>query len=251
MAATLLAVTVTACGGDGSADLPSPSRSITASLPIVTRSPSEPEPSDSPSTISAPPTESRSESGSESPSESPSEDRSPSERPTNAGSSSAPAEEKQGAASTNESDSIPSWVWWLVAALVLIGVLLTAILVPKARRRRAWDADLTTAEDEVTWLARELLPTLQQAGSPDAAAGGWRVAAGRVTSTEDRLTLLEPSAPDDVRRSRARSLRDAVRAARQQVENLLMSGDPAALRGDLAVIAAQLTSSLGPRPPTS
>jgi hypothetical protein len=134
----------------------------------------------------------------------------------------------------------------VLVGLALLGAMLAAILVPRARRRSAWDTDLAAQEVEVTWFARELVPALQQAGSPDAVAGGWQVAAARVTRAEDQLTGLESTAPDDARRTRARSLRDAVRTARQGIEQLTVTRDPAALPRDLAAIASQLQAALPP-----
>ena len=127
---------------------------------------------------------------------------------------------------------------------MLLGGALAAILVPRARRRRAWDDGLAEAETEARWLAEELLPQLQQAGSPDEVAGGWQVAAGRVTAAEDRLTGLETSAPDEARGARAVALRDAVRAARQGVEDLLVTRDPATLGRGLALLASRLSAAL-------
>lgn len=132
---------------------------------------------------------------------------------------------------------------------MLLGGTLAAILIPRARRRGAWDADLAAEEGEVAWFARELVPALQQAGSPDAVAGGWQVAAARVTQAEDRLTILASAAPDEVRRSRAQSVRDAVRAARLGIENLIVTRDAAAVPRDLAAIASRLEAVLTPPEP--
>ena len=75
-------------------------------------------------------------------------------------------------------------------------------------------------------------------------AGVWQVGAGRVTLVEDQLTRMESAAPDDARAHRARALRDAVRAARQRMEIVLRSPDPATLPGEVASIAAELSVSL-------
>lgn len=273
-AAGLLLVGVLAsCGEDGSIDLPSPSGSITASLPSPTRSlsrsPSQP-PSESPSRTASPtesepesespteseapteaptetPTESESaEATSAAPTQSPLESASSSEPTEPAASSSAPAADGADAAEPEEDQGLPSWWWWVLAGLGLLGATLAVILVPRARRRGSWDTVLAVQQEEVAWFARELLPGLQQAVSPDAVAGGWQVAAARVTRAEDQLTGLESTAPDDARRSRARSLRDAVRTARQDIETLIVSRDPAALPRDLAAIENQLQTALDP-----
>ena len=134
------------------------------------------------------------------------------------------------------------------AAVVLAGVV-AAVLVPRSRRRAAWTADLGAAEAEAAWFARELLPQLQHAGTADALAGGWDVAAGRVTTLEDRLVALDTSAPDEPSRTRARRLRDAVRAARQNVDRIALSGDVVSAPRELGAVATQLSASLAPPQP--
>jgi len=120
----------------------------------------------------------------------------------------------------------------------------TVPLLVRARRRRAWRADLSAAEDEVAWFARMLVPELRQAGSPERVAGGWTVAASRVSAVEDRLTALEASAPDDAGRARTRTLRDAVRSSRGRMQELLGSAAPDTLSHGLDAIAAELEAAL-------
>jgi hypothetical protein len=140
-------------------------------------------------------------------------------------------------------------VWWVLAAAALLAAGLAAFLVPRARRRKAWRADLAAAEGEVTWLARELLPQLQQARSLDEVAGGWQVAQARVTAAEDQLTRLGPSAPDEPGRTRASQLRDAVRTARQGVESLVATRADASYQRDLAAITSRVAAVLDPVDP--
>lgn len=80
-------------------------------------------------------------------------------------------------------------------------------------------------------------------------AGGWAVASNRVTAAEDRLTALEPNAPDDAGAARARALRDAARLARTRMERTT-SGTPGTSMLDLDDIMADLDAALG-APPTS
>ena len=127
---------------------------------------------------------------------------------------------------------------------------LAGFLMVRARRRSAWDAEAAAAETEVTWLARELLPQLQQATTPDALAGGWQVSAARVGAVEDRLTGLEAAAPDETRGARARTLRDAVRGTRADVEALIASRDQVSAPVQLAATSARLLAALNPPPPT-
>jgi hypothetical protein len=100
------------------------------------------------------------------------------------------------------------------------------------------------AEQEVAWFARVLVPELSQSGSLGQVEGGWNVGANRISAVEDRLTILEESAPDDVTRTGTRNLRDAVRASRGRVEELLQSGDPTAISPTLNGVAAELEAAL-------
>jgi hypothetical protein len=101
------------------------------------------------------------------------------------------------------------------------------------------------AEQEVAWFARVLVPELGQSGSLDQVEGGWTVGANRIDAVEDRLTALEASAPDDLTRTETRTLRDAVRASRGRVEELLQSGNSAAIFPTLNEVVAQLEAALG------
>jgi hypothetical protein len=108
-----------------------------------------------------------------------------------------------------------------------------------------WRADFATAQQDVAWFARVLVPELGQSGSLDQVGGGWNVGANRIFAVEDRLTVLEGSAPDDATRTRTRILRDAVRGSRGRVEELLQSGDPAAISPTLNEVATRLEAALG------
>lgn len=141
---------------------------------------------------------------------------------------------------------IPGWVWLVLAAL-LAG--LAGFLVVRSRRRAAWDAELAEAEADVAWFGRVLLPQLQQTTTPDALAGGWQVSAARVSAAEDRLTGLEAAAPEEQRAARARTLRDAVRASRADVESLVATRDQAATPVQLAAATSRLLTALNPPPP--
>ena len=145
------------------------------------------------------------------------------------------------------SSGLPSWLWWVLAAAVAAGA---GYLLVGARRRSAWDSEAAEAAADVAWFARELLPQLQLAPTPDSLAGGWQVGAARVAGAEDRLTGLEASAPDESRRTRARTLRDAVRAARADVESVISSRDQLSAPPRLAASAAALQTALNAAPPT-
>ena len=140
--------------------------------------------------------------------------------------------------------SAGSWVWWALAGLFLAAAIATPLLV-RAHRRQVWRADFAKAEQDVAWFARGLVPELAQSGSVDKVEGGWTVGSNRVAAVEDRLTALEASAPDDATRTGTRTLRDAVRASRGRVEELLQSGDPEAISPTLNEVAAELEAALG------
>ena len=264
----LVALLLSGCG-DGGISLPTPSGSlsvpsISVSLPSVTRSPS----------LEPPETEAPTEAPTEEPSEEPSETSTPTPEPTRtprptksvvvtetatasvtetATPSPTPTEtpsptatDSAAPAATDADDGgVPAWLWWLVAA-ALAG--LAAFLYLRSRRQQAWDAELAVAQAEVGWLAHELLPQLQRSSTTDALAGGWQVSADRVSAAEDRLTGLEASAPDETRAARARSLRDAVRASRTDVEGLLDSRDQSGIPVVLATATARLLEALDPGP---
>ena len=248
------------------------------SIPSITRSPS-PEPPDTPT--AEPSTEAPTEAPSETPTETPTKTKTPTPTPTKTKTPTktptettsvvvtatvTPTKEVTRTATATptatptpsitasaagepvegEGGGIPGWVWLLLAA-VLAG--LAWFLWARNRRATAWDAEIAPAEDDVTWFARELLPQLQQTTTPDALAGGWQVSAARVGAAEDRLTGLEASAPDETRAARARTLRDAVRASRADVESLVVSRDQAATPVQLAAASTRLLAALNPPPP--
>jgi len=269
----LAVLLLSGCGGEG-IDVPSPTRTLpSVSVSVPTQSPS----AEAPET--ATPTEEATQEPTEEPTQEPTEEPSeteqatPTPRPTRSvvvtqtvtptppvtetatatvtptpTETPTPTTSAAPAATDVDDGGLPAWLWWLLAIL-LAG--LAAYLIVMARRRSAWDAEEADAEVEVGWLARELLPQLQQAGTPDALAGGWQVSAARVSSVEDRLTGLESSAPDQTRTARARDLRDAVRAARTDVESLITSRDQLSAPVVLAASIARLQELLNPPPPTA
>ena len=119
---------------------------------------------------------------------------------------------------------MPAGLWWLLAALA-IGLAVGIPLLLRSRRRKAWQSDLALAVDEVSWLARELVPELSRTGSRAQAAGGWAVSAERARLLEEKLTALDVSAPDESGRARARTLHDAVHVARERL-GAMDSGEP-------------------------
>lgn len=244
----LLAGLLVACGS-GSAERPAveTTRSLAATptvsvtLPSVTRSPERtgrPAPSvtRSPSPVATPePTRTVTRTVIASPAPTPSSTPAPSPTPSTVGQ---PAE-----------DVPPTWVWWLVGGIAVVlaaGLPLLAVL----RRRSAWHSSLTEAENDVGWFARELVPDLRRAGTEERLAGRWAVLSGRVVAMEDRLTQLEATAPDDADRRRARVLRDAVRAARVRLDDVVSRGSAPELALDLDDVASGLEAALRPPPET-
>jgi hypothetical protein len=120
----------------------------------------------------------------------------------------------------------------------------------RGRRRRAWNAELAAAVEEVAWFARVLIPELRQAGSVEQVRGGWAVGEGRVAAAEDGLTALEATAHDDADRTRVRGLRDVVRASRQRIEGVTADGGPALSR-ELERVVADLEAALAASSPAT
>ncbi len=241
----VLALTLAGCGGDG-ISLPTVTRSdgtvVTPSITLPSRtgepSTEAPEPSTEvpePTTEAPEPTTEAPEPTTEAP-----------EPTTEATPEAAPEASEEDTAADETDDGWPPWIWWLLG-LVVLGLLLVvfAVLVPRSRRRREWDDELASAEREAAWFARDLLPRLWMAATPELWAGGWQVSADRVVANEDQLTRLEASAPDDQRRIRAQSLRDAVRSTRRGVEQALLSPGVGATADDLRFLAQRLEASLG------
>ena len=152
-------------------------------------------------------------------------------------------------ATPDEADSTPAWVWWLLAAIVLAAIAGTIAAVVHARRKHQWREELAATEGEVSWFARELLPDLRRSTSLDQVVGGWHVGSARVGAAEDRLTALEDSAPTDADRAHARTLRDAVRLARQRLDSLALVAPHDTWAADLDEVIADLQVALGPPAP--
>ena len=208
----------------------------TTPQPSPSSEPTTPEPSPEPTT-----SEPTSEPSAEPPA-GPTSEPTPTESTTEP-TTEAPAEATEEQAGDDE--GVPSWVWWVVAALVLwCGV--TVPLVVRARRRAAWRRRLERQEAEVEWFARDLLRELRAAGSHQEMTGGWAVSQDRLTAAEDELTVLESTAPDEAGRDRARTLRDASRHARERMQELVAPGPHDTWALDLDRIMDELDEALRP-----
>ena len=248
-----VALLLIACGEGGAPSLPSGTLSrsagelpsLTATVPDLTRSPTRPE---SPTQTAEPPSPTRSVTRPEPPTQTITTTESePPNRPSTesalAAPTPSPTPSPPAPGSAADTSDATGWLWWLLAA-VIVAVAVAVPLLLRARRRRAWRADLAAAEGEVGWFARVLVPELQRAESLDQAAGGWAVGSSQVSALEDRLTALEATAPDDAGRTRARTLRDAVRTARSRLHGLLTAGQVDTLQRDLDAVAAELERAL-------
>ena len=137
-----------------SADLPSPTRSPirsdspteAESSPEPSDSPTEAEPSDTPAETESPPEPSDSPVASETPlptlTSAPTEAEAseaalPSTEATSPGTTDEPAEGD----ADEDSEGVPAWVWWLLAALALALAVGIPLLV-RSRRSKAWSSDL-------------------------------------------------------------------------------------------------------------
>ena len=160
---------------------------------------------------------------------------------------SGPTSPPPGEDASSDTTSTPSSVWWLLAAL-LVAMAVAIPLLVRARRRRAWRAELAAAEQEIDWFVRVLLAELQQSRSAAEVRGGWAVGEPRVAAVEDQLTALEATAHDDEGRARAVELRDGVRLSRDRIRVVAESGSDNVAR-DLAAVSADLAATLGQPPP--
>ncbi|MBM7514967.1 hypothetical protein JOD65_004511 [Nocardioides cavernae] len=253
-----------ACGGSGgegggptvsptrtptATELPSPTRTPTATLPSPTRTPSgtgtpTQTPTETPTeTVTETPTATPTETVTETPTETPTE--TVTETPTETPTATAPEapEEEAAEGQSDEDEGVPSWVWWVVAAVVL-GSLVAVPLAVRARRRASWRRELERQESEVEWFARHLLRELRLAGSHEEMAGGWAVSQRRVAAAEDELTVLESRAPDEAGGARARSLRDALRTARARMQRLAAPGSHDTWALDLDTLMIELEGAL-------
>lgn len=270
----LAIVLVASCGGDGSTTAPTVSRSRTTTASSTATS-EQPAPTRTENRSTTPTRGNPSASASSSPVTTstptpPSETRTrptptntpptatvtatvvPQPTPTAPGSSAAPSPstttQQPTAGAEAQTSGAPAWLWWLLGALA-VGAIIAVPLLSR-RRRQAWEAELAAAEDEVIWLARDLVPQLRLASSADQVRGGWAVSADRVTAAEDRLTALEATARSDQDGTRARTLRDVVRASRGRI-NAVASGAVADFPVELGRVAADLEAALAAVPPPS
>jgi hypothetical protein len=136
--------------------------------------------------------------------------------------------------------------WWLVLAVLLVGGVVAFLLVRRGKSRHAWEAQLSSAEQELGWFARDLVPQLRGSRSAAEMAGGWAVASPRVVALGDRLSELAASAPGDEQRARATELRDAVRTAHERMSGLAAEGGPDWVAGLDDVQEPLLTALLPP-----
>jgi hypothetical protein len=122
-------------------------------------------------------------------------------------------------------DDAHHW-WWLAVAVLLVGGGVAFLLVRRGKSRHAWEARLASAEQELGWFARDLVPQLRGSRSAAEMAGGWAVASPRVVALGDRLSELATTAPGDEQRARAAELRDAVRTAHDRMSGLSAESGP-------------------------
>ncbi len=232
-------------------DQPSPTRTVeqpsptrTAEQPSPTQTPEQPSPTQTP----APPTRSAEQPSPSQTRETDATETTLEPTQTSGGGQAQPTEPATEETSDTGHET-PVWVWWLLAAVVLAALAGVTAVVVRARRRRRWLAELGGTEDELAWFARVLLPELRRSTSLEQVVGGWKIGTPRVAAAEDRLTVLEASAPGDADQSRARTLRDAARLARQRLDALTtdLPHDTWAL--DLDEVVADLEVALGPATP--
>ncbi|MGX7680319.1 hypothetical protein ACSMXN_15610 [Jatrophihabitans sp. DSM 45814] len=156
------------------------------------------------------------------------------------------------AENTSSSGGVPSWVWWLIGALVLIGAGLIAFLLRHRSRQKAWREKFGAATTDAAWFSRTLIPQLERAPTTDQIIGGWRMESARIVAAEDRLTGLASATKDQTDASRALLLRDAIRSARDRLDNLDASTDALTAGALLQSAAADVETALASlNPPTT
>ena len=197
--------------------------------PAPTRTPTTPTPTPTPTRTPTTPTPT--------PSNTPTVVPSASESPAGTG---APSD-----GSAESGTGVPPWAWW-VLGLLAVALAVGIPLVVRSRRRAAWSAELATASEDVAWFSRVLLPQLQAAGSVEQLAGGWAVGLPRVAAVEDQLVALGATARTDPDRARAGRLRDAVRTARDGIDDVVAARGPEPFHQALGALASGLEEALAP-----
>jgi hypothetical protein len=199
-AATLLALSLAACGSGGSINLPTNlPTSISTTFPTITL----------PTVPSVPTSTSRTEQQG-------TVTITQTSRPTTTTVTSTVTAVPQPQPTPN---AIPVWVWVLLAVLLLALLAFLVLLVRRSRALRAWDDRMRLARRNALWVEDGLVPQVLSRGSAAEAAAAWQAAQSRILTLDEMLFSLSTTAPDQERanqaavlRSRLQSLRDAVGA---------------------------------------
>ena len=162
--------------------------------------------------------------------------------------SASPTPEPEAGDTSDDDSGLPSWVWWLLAALAIAAAIAIPLFI-RASRRKAWHTELAAAEAEAAWLARELVPELRRNAGSIRPSG--RRLVGRRRRARDRRRG-RPHRPHGVSlRTTPRSpgrptVRDAVRDSRQRLDALAGCRRPgSSLSAELDAIAAVLETRPG------
>ena len=220
--AVLMALALTACGGDGRVHLPTslptglpttlPSVTLpTVTLPTVTL-PTVTLPGATPEVTAEPPAP---EVTPEPPAPEVTATPEATDEPTDAATAAPPAVEDEG---VDAEDGGSGWLWLLLLLLAAAAVVGTALLLRRRRERAAWAEALEEPLQEAMWLRDSIVPNLL-AQSPDGRPGIWAIGRSRVLTLEQRLGELAAQAPDPAAVRHVGALSAAVQALRRALDH--------------------------------
>ncbi|MDQ6772189.1 MAG: hypothetical protein M3024_04255 [Candidatus Dormibacteraeota bacterium] len=106
--------------------------------------------------------------------------------------------------------SISPW-WWLLAAIVLVGLVVGGVLLARSRsRRQAWTGQLAKLATDLRWVERDLMPWLMSAATAAEFVRIWTDGRSRLVAADQQLYGLLDQAPDAASTTSVTGLRAAI-----------------------------------------